>query len=170
MQRAGDLAIAGVVIENCGDTLLDGVHVQRGGAGTGTVHHQVAVNGPPCTIQHLIEVGGVIAHDAQAAGQRRVNVGMGVDQRRHDDAAPGVNDLGGGIFGTQRGLLAHLHDIGALIGHRAVLVIPLAIRIAGDEPSVGYQCHNRIPSCKKVPMAYHRRQMQKMFQTPICGV
>ena len=124
------------MVEHGGDALLDGVDVQCGGAGTGAVHHQVTVDGPPGAVQHLIEVGGVVAHDAQAAGQGGIDVGVGVDQGRHDDAALGVDDLGLGVFGPQGGLLAHLHDAGALVGHRAVLVIALALAVAGDQTSV----------------------------------
>ena len=68
-------------------------------------------------------------------------MGGGVDDRGHDDAALGVDDLRVGVFGPQRGLLAHLHDLRALIGHSAVLVVALALAVAGDEPSVCHQCH-----------------------------
>ena len=144
-QRAGDLAVAGVVVENSGDALLDAVHVQRRGGGTGAVHHQVAVDGPPRAVQHLVEVGGIVAHDAQAARQSGIDVGVGVDEGGHDDAALGVDDLGVSVLGAQRGLLAHLHDLGALIGHRAVLIVALALAVAGDEPSVCYQNHSFPP-------------------------
>ena len=140
-QCAGDLTIAGVVVEDGGHALLDAVHVQCGGGGASAVHHQMAVNGPPCTVQHLIEVGGVVAHDAQAPRQRGVDVGMCVDKGGHDNAALGVHDLCLGVLGAQGCLLAYLHDLGALVSHCAVLVIALALAVAGDEPSVCYQNH-----------------------------
>ena len=144
-QGAGDLAVAGVVVKNGGDALLDAVNIQRRGGGAGAVHHQVAVDGPPRTVQHLVEVGGVVAHDAQAPGQCRVDVGVGVDKRGHDDAALGVDDVGVGVLGPQRGLLAHLYDLRALKGHRTVLIIALPVCIAGNEPSVCYQIHLQAP-------------------------
>ena len=63
VQRAGDLAVAGVMVEDGGDALLDGVDVERGGAGLGAVHHQVAVDGPPRSVEDLVEVCRVVADD-----------------------------------------------------------------------------------------------------------
>ena len=105
----------------------------------------MAVNGPPGAVQHLIKVGGVVARDGQATGQGGVDMGVGVDEGRHDDAALGVDDLGLGIFGFQRGFLAHLHDLRALVGHGAMLVVAPALRVPGDEPSVGNKCHDTSP-------------------------
>ena len=138
VQRAGDLAVAGVMVEHGGDALLDGVHVQRGGAGAGAVHHQVAVDGPPCAVQHLIEIGRVVAHDAQAAGQSGIDVGVGVDESGHDDAALGIDDLRLGVLGTQSGFLAHLNDVGPLVGYGAVLIIALPLAVAGDQSAIGH--------------------------------
>ena len=55
VEGAGDLTVAGVVVEDGGHALLDGVDVEGGGAGPGAVHHQMAVDGPPRAVQHLIE-------------------------------------------------------------------------------------------------------------------
>ena len=125
------------MVEDGGDALLDGVHVEGGGAGTGAVHHQLAVDGPPGAVQHLVEVGGVVAHDGQAASQSGVDVGVGVDEGGHDDAALGVDDLRVRILGPQGALLAHFHDLAALVGHGAVLVVALAVGVTGDESAVG---------------------------------
>ena len=38
--------------------------------------------------------------------------------------------------------LTYLHDLGALVGHRAVLVIALTLRVTGDESAVDDQCHD----------------------------
>ena len=86
-----------------------------------------------------------IAHNAQATGQRGVDVGVGVDEGGHDDAALGVDDVGVSVLGPQRGLLAHLYDLRALKGHRTVLIIALPVCIAGNEPSVCYQIHLQAP-------------------------
>ena len=98
-QRAGDLGIGGVVIEDGSDTLLDAVDIQSVGAGPAALQGQLPVHGPPGAVQHLVEIGGVVAHNAQAPGQGGVDMGVGVDESRHDDAAPGINDLGVRIFG-----------------------------------------------------------------------
>ena len=145
MEGAGNLAVAGMVVENGGDALLDGVHIQGGGAGAGALHGQMAVNGPPRSVQHLVEVGGVVARDGKAPGQRGVDVGVGVDEGGHDDTAFGVDDLRLRVFGFQSGFLAHFHDGSALIGHGAVLIVASALRIPGDEPSVGNKCHKYVP-------------------------
>ena len=100
VEGAGNLAIGGVMVEDGGDTLLDGVHVQSRGAGPCAVHHQLAVDGPPRAVQHLIEVGGVVAHDGQTSRQRRVDVGVSVDEGGHDDAAPGIDAVGVGVLLT----------------------------------------------------------------------
>ena len=72
-------------------------------------------------------------------------MGVGVDEGGHNHAALGVDDLRLRVFGSQSGLLADLHDLRALVGHRAVFVVALTLRVAGDEPSVGNKCHNTSP-------------------------
>ena len=64
-------------------------------------------------------------------------MGVGVDEGGHDDAALGVDELGVGVLLPQGGFFAHLHDPAALVGHSAVLVIALAVRVTGDESAVG---------------------------------
>ena len=101
-----------------------------------------AVDGPPRAVQHLIEVGGVVAHDGQTSRQSGVDVGVGVDEGRHDDAAPGIDAVGVGVLPAQGALLTYLHDLAALVGHGAVLVIALALRVTGDESAVDDQIHD----------------------------
>ena len=64
-------------------------------------------------------------------------MGMGVDEGWHDNAAPGVQDLGLRVLGPEGGLLADLHDGRALIGHGAVLIVAFALAVPGDESAVG---------------------------------
>ena len=146
-QGAGDLGVGGVVVEDGGDALLDAVDQQRVGAGPAALQGQLAVHGPPGAVQHLVEIGGIVAHDGQAAGQGGVDVGVGVDEGGHDDAAPGVDDLGVGVFEAQGGLLAHLGDGGAVKGHGAVLVVAPAPGVPGDQAAVGDKIHTN-PSCE----------------------
>ena len=70
---------------------------------------------------------------------------MGVDERRHDDAAIGVNDLRLRVLGTQHSFLADLGDFCALVGNSAMLIIAAALRIPGDEPAVCDQSHLLFP-------------------------
>ena len=143
-QRAGDLGVSGVVIEDGGHALLDAVHIQRIGASAGAFQRQLAVHGPPCAVQHLVEVGGVVAHDGEASGQRGVNVGVSVDESGHDHAALGVNDLGICVLSAQILLLADFHDLGALECHGAVFVITLGVAVAGNQSAVSDQIHEVI--------------------------
>ena len=131
------------MVEDGGDALLDAVDIQGVGAGTAALQGQLAVHGPPGAVQHLVEIGGVVAHDAQAPGQSGVDVGMGVDEGGHNHAAPGVDNLGVGVLLAQYALLPYLGDVAALKCHSAMLVIAFAGLIAGDEASVGDQCHNK---------------------------
>ena len=69
-------------------------------------------------------------------------MGVGVDEGRHDDAAPGIDAVGVGVLPAQGALLTYLHDLAALVGHGAVLVIALALRVTGDESAVDDQIHD----------------------------
>lgn len=141
VQRAGDLGIGGVMVENGGNALLDAVYVQGVGAGAGAGQGQLAVDGPPGAVQDLVEIGGIVAHDGQAPCQGGVDMGVGIDEGGHDDAALGVDEVGLGVFGPQDALLAHLGDGGSLIGYGAVLIIALAALVPGNESSVDDQIH-----------------------------
>ena len=156
VESAGDLAVAGVVVENRGHALLDGVDIEGGGAGTGALHHQMAVNGPPGSVQNLVKIGGVVACDGEAAGEGGVDMSMGIDESRHDHAALGVDDLCLRVSGFQNGFLAHFYDHRTLVGYSAALIIAPSLRVAGDEPPVGNKCHDTSPfeidKRKGVPM------------------
>ena len=141
-EGAGDLGIGGVVVENGGDALLDAVDVESIGAGAAALQGQLAIHGPPSAVQHLVEIGGVVAHNAEAASQSGIDMGVGVNKGGHDDAAAGINDFSIGVLGAESGLLPYLHDFRALKGHGAVFIIALALTVAGDEPSVSQQIHN----------------------------
>ena len=135
-QGAGNLAEGGVVVENSGDALLDGVDHQGLGGSLGRLQVQIPVDVPPLAVQHLVEVGGVVAVDAEAPGQSGVNVGMGVDEARHDDAALGVHKLRLGVLGLQFRGGAHLHDLAAVGDHTAVGIIAGTVGVPGDHLAV----------------------------------
>ena len=133
------------MVENGRHALLDGVDVKRGGGRPCAVHHQMAVDGPPCAVKDFVEVRRVVADDGKAAGEGGVDMRVRVDERGHDDAALGVDDLGTGIFCAQRRLFADFNDLRPLKGDRAVLVIALRVCVAGDETTVGDKFHNVAP-------------------------
>ena len=123
------------MVEDGGDALLDAVNIQRISGGLGALERQLAVNGPPGAVQHLVEVRGVVAHDAQTPGQGGINMGVGIDESGHDDAALGINPLGVGVLGAEGSFFAHRDDFGALEGHGALFKIGL-LRIAGNKPAI----------------------------------
>ena len=97
-QGAGDFAEGGVMVEDGGDAVPDAVQHRGVGAGPGAVQGQVAVDIPPLAVQHLEKVGGVKPVDGQTPGQAAVDMGVDVDQARHDHAALGVHKLGVGVL------------------------------------------------------------------------
>ena len=135
-EGAGDLAKGGVMVKNGGDALLDGVDHQGLGGSLGSFQVQIPVDVPPLAVQHLIEVGGVVAVDAQAPGQSGIDVGVGVDKARHDDAALGVHKLRLGVFGLQIGGGADLHDLAAVGDHTAVGIVAGTVGVPGDHFAV----------------------------------
>ena len=135
-QGAGDLTEAGVMVENGGDALLDGVDHQGLGAGLGGLQVQIPVNVPPLAVQHLIEAGGVVPIDGEAPGQGGVDVGVGIDKARHDDAATSVHKFRLGVLGLQIRGGADLHDLAAIGDHAAVRQVADALRIPGDDLAV----------------------------------
>ena len=139
-EAAGDLAKAGVVVEDGGHAVPDAVQHSGVGAGAGAVHGEVAVDVPPHPLQDLQKVGGVVALDAQAPGQPRVDVGVGVDEAGHNDLALCVHELRIGVLGPHIGQCAHSLDGLAVDDHGAVLKIGV-FTVAGDELSVADQQH-----------------------------
>ena len=142
-QGAGDLTEGGVMVEDGGDALLDAVDDQRLGGGFRGFQVQVPVNGPPGTVQHLVEVGGVIAHNGKAPGQRGVDVGVGVDEAGHDDAAPGVHEFRLGILGLQVSGPADLHDLAAIGGDAAIGQVAGPVGVPGDDFAVCQYDHTK---------------------------
>ena len=139
-QAAGDLAEGGVMVENRRDALLDAVDVQRVGGGLRALEGQAAIDGPPRSVEHLVEIGGVVALDGKAAGKGGIDVGVGVDEGGHDDAALCINELGFGVFCPQRCGRADLLDLRAVDHDAAVGQVGKRLR-AGDELTVGENVH-----------------------------
>ena len=113
---------------------LDGVDHQGLGAGLGGLQVQIPVNVPPLAVQHLIEAGGVVPIDGEAPGG--VDVGVGIDKARHDDAATSVHKFRLGVLGLQIRGGADLHDLAAIGDHAAVRQVADALRIPGDDLAV----------------------------------
>ena len=152
------------MVEDRRHALLDGVDVKRGGGGARAVHHQVAVDGPPCAVEHFVEVRRVVADDGKAAGEGGVDMRVRVDERGHDDTAFGVDDLGVGILGAKHRFLADFDDLRAFEGDGAVLIIALCICVAGDETTVGDKFHKFAPPFSfafSPPRKRHRKGKEK---------
>ena len=128
------------MVKDGGNPLLDAVQIQRVGAGPGARKGQMAVNIPPLAVQDLVEIGRAEAVDTQPPGQGGVDVGMGVHQARHDDAALGVDKLCVRVLGLQLRGGAHRHDLRALDGYAAVREIGDRA-VPGDQPSVCQNIH-----------------------------
>ena len=134
------------MVEDRRHALFDGVNVKCGGGCLRAVHHQLAVDRPPGAVEHLIEIGGVVADDRKTAGKRGIDVRVSIDERGHDHAALGVDDLGAGVLGAQCALLADFDDRCAFIGDGAVFVVALSLAVTGDESAVGDKIHNTASS------------------------
>ncbi|MPM26014.1 hypothetical protein SDC9_72515 [bioreactor metagenome] len=135
-QRAGNLAEGGVMVKNGGDALLDGVDHQSLGRGLRGLQIKMPVNGPPGAVQDLVKIGGVIARDAQAAGQSGIDVSMGVDETGHDDAAFGVHEFRLRVLSLQLCGAAHGYNFPPVGDHAAVGVVTGALRVSGNDLSV----------------------------------
>jgi len=68
-------------------------------------------------------------------------MGMGVDERRHDHAALGVNELGVRIFGLQIGSLADFLDLRSVDDNAAVGQIAIG-GVSGDQLTVCENVHD----------------------------
>ena len=98
------------------------------------------VDVPPLAVQDLVEVGGIEAVDAQAPGQSGINVGVGVHQPRHDDAAPGVQKRRLRVPPAQLLCRTHGGNFRAVDHHTAVGEIGERA-VAGDEPAISQNVH-----------------------------
>ena len=132
------------MIEDRRHALLDAVDVQSVGRGLCALERQLAVNSPPGTVEHLIEIRGVVALDGKAAGQCGINMRMGVDERRHDDAAACIKKLRLRISGAERSGLADRFDLCPVNADGAVLQIRKGLT-AGDQSAVSKNIHARVP-------------------------
>ena len=128
------------MVKDGGDPLLDAVHVQRVRAGPGAGQGQAAVNGPPGSLQHLQKAGGAVAVNGEAPGQGGVDVGVGVDEPGHDDAAPGVHQLRLRVLLPQLGGGAHGGNALSVDGYAAVLQVGQGA-VPGDESAVCQNVH-----------------------------
>ena len=147
------------MVEDRGHTLLDAVDIERVGRGARSGDGEPAVDGPPRPVEHLIEVRRVVPGDGEAAGERGVDMRMGVDKRGHNHAATRVDDLGVGVLGAQDALLADGGDLAALIGHGAVLIIAAVFAVAGNQTAICHEFHRKF--------LLFSAWITKMFQTPV---
>ena len=135
-QRARDLAERRVMIEDRCDALLDAVDVECVCGGSRALECQLAVHCPPRAVEHLIESSGVIADDRKAAGEGGIDVGVGVDERGHNDVALCVDDLGLRVFRAQRCFFADFYDLCALKDDTAFFVVAFCVGISGNQTTI----------------------------------
>ena len=121
-QAVVNLAEAGVVVEHRGDAVLDGVNIGSPGALAGLLVGQVAVDGPPHSVQNLQKAVGVVSINRKSSRHGAVDVLMGVDERRHDHAPPGVYVLCLREFPADVLRGSDPHDGSAVHCYRAVLI------------------------------------------------
>ena len=135
-QRARNFAERRVMIEDRCDALLDAVDVECVCGGSRALECQLAVHCPPRAVEHLIESSGVIADDRKAAGEGGIDVGVGVDERGHNDVALCVDDLGLRVFRAQRCFFADFYDLCALKDDTAFFVVAFCVGISGNQTTV----------------------------------
>ena len=140
-QGTGDLPEGGVVVKDGGDAVPDAVQHRGVGAGPGAVQGQMAVDVPPGALQHLQEVGGVIARDGQAPGQAAVDVGVGIDEARQNDLPPGVHKFRSRVLGPHVGQGPYLLDGVAVDDHRSVGQVGTLL-VPGEQFAVADQQHS----------------------------
>ena len=135
-QGAGNLAERSMMIEDRRDALLDAVDVKCVCRGSRALERQLAVHCPPRAVQHLIEVGGVIADDRKTARQGGIDVGVRIDERGHDDVALGVDDFRLRIFCAQGCFFADFYDLRAFKDDAAFFVVAFCVGISGNQTTV----------------------------------
>ena len=135
VQGAAHGAGAGVVVDEGRGALPDGVDQHDLGAELDVVEAQLPVQAPPEVLEHLLEVAARRGL-AEAPHQGGVEVHVGVDEARHDDLAPGVDDAVEGALdlrlGRDAGDAAALEEQGLVLEHPAglpkVMIVPFWIR------------------------------------------
>ena len=140
-EGAGDLAEAGVVVEDRGHAVTKRVEDRGVGGGTGTVQREVVVDLPPLLLEVLEEVGGIAALDGEAAGETGVDVRVAVDEARHDDATVGVNVLVARVSGLELLLVADGGDGVSADGNRAALEVGV-LGVASNDTTIADDQHS----------------------------
>ena len=106
IEAAGDEVGAGVMVNEAGRPVFDGVHEANQGAGADALAVQGFIQGPPQTLQYLGEVARRRARYRQAASVSAIKVRMRADAAGHDILAARVDDFGRRMPGLQFGVAA----------------------------------------------------------------
>ena len=83
-----------VVVKYSGDSVLNGIQVSGPGALAGLLTRQMAVNGPPHAVQDIQKTLWIITFNRKTSCHGTVDVLVGVDEGRHDDAPLCVHIFG----------------------------------------------------------------------------
>ena len=136
VQAAGDVALAGVVVDEGGGAVADGIHQADQGAVVHVVGPQGLVQPPPQLFQDLGKVGGWLAREGHAPGKGAVEVGVGADEAGQHQAAAGIQALGAGVAGLQLGAGPEVGDA-LILDVQGTVGNDLVGRPHGDQCAVG---------------------------------
>ena len=103
--------------------------------GPGAVQGKMTVDRPPGSVQHLKEIGRIIADDREASGQTGIDMRMRIDQSGHDHSALRINKLRIRICPLKRIPFPDRQDLRTLRDDGAVPQIRI-FRISCDHLSV----------------------------------
>ncbi len=92
-KRPGNLLEAGMVIEDRGHAVANGVQDGGIGACARPIEAQVAVDVPPLLLKVLQEVMRIAALDGKTARKAGIDMRVAVDQAWHDDAVMSIKKL-----------------------------------------------------------------------------
>src|ERR1035441_759129 len=163
IQATGAGMRAGVMIDHGAHTAAGGLDQSGERAVIDIVLVKGAVETPPELFQNTGEIGGRGAGQAHAAGQRAVEVGVTVDERRHEQAACEIHRVGvkrapaaheaDGAVGEDFHAARMEHAIGSVEGedacvgeyHDATMCVPLSPRMADATCWVQVMMHSSPP-------------------------
>ena len=80
-----------MMVKYCGHTIFNAVNIGSHCRKSGLLQGQMAVDGPPLSIQDIKKALGIITFNTQSSGKRAIDMLMSIDKCRHDDSASGIH-------------------------------------------------------------------------------
>ena len=149
IQAARNEVGTGVVVNQAGCAVFNGIDQADEGAGADAVAVQGFVQGPPQPLQDLGKVAGGRTRDRQAAGVGAVEVSMGADISGHEVLPTGVDDFGRRIARAEFGSAAQRPDPVAINIKRLVRE-QLRVSAQGNQIRIDNQHVGRLHSSPSV--------------------